>query len=168
MIFVEKRRLFVLCSAALATVFISTCGGLETNPCGTAGCTSGAWLHVPLAVSMASQPNMTVTACKNTECYTSRLPALPAAGGAGTSMDFSAVTFVLGTLYQNSDHSIGLDIEWHVDDASLVTDGDQYVVTLTSAAGSTTTLLDKTATYQTLAPNGPTCAPVCSSVALAP
>ena len=168
MISIGKCRLFALCSAALATMFFAMCGGSEGKTCGTAGCTSGAWMHIPLASSVANQANTTVTVCRNTECYTSALPAVPAVGGAGTDLVFAAATFVVGNLYQGTNQSIGLDLEWRVDAASQVQDGDRYVVTFTDATGATTTMLDKTATYQVLAPNGDTCAPVCSYTELTP
>ena len=168
MISVGKCRLFALCSATLATTFFAMCGGSESNTCGTAGCTSGAWLRIPLASSVASQANTTVTVCRNTECYTSVFPAVPAVGGAGTDLVFPAATFVVGTLYQDTDQSIELDIEWRVDAASQVQDGDHYIVTFTDATGATTTMLDKTATYRALAPDGDACAPVCSYTELTP
>lgn len=163
---IEKCRLAVLGSVVLVSLFIATCGGSETQSCGTVGCSSGAWLHIPLTSSQAAQANATVTLCRNSECYDASLPLVPAVGSTGAALTFAATAPVVGTLAQNSDLSIVLDLEWHLADASQAQDNDRYVVTLTGL--SATTLLDKLATYQSVAPNGAGCPPVCSSVELTP
>ena len=169
MIRTGSYRLFVLGSAALAAGLFTTCGGIETsNTCGKLTCTSGALLHIPLGSNAASLVGATATACRNGECYVWPLPSLPATGSDGITAILPGATSVFGTFWLNADKSITLDVEWRMDDASQVQDGDRYVVTLTDAAGTPTTLLDKTAAYQTLAPNGDACAPVCSYADLVP
>jgi len=169
MIRTGSHRLFVLGLAALAAGIFATCGGVETsNTCGKLKCTSGAALHVALGSDAASLVGATASVCRNTECYAWPLPSLPAKGSDGTTAIFPGATSVYGTFWLNANMSITLDIEWRVDDASQVQDGDHYVVTLTDAAGTATTILDKTATYQSLAPNGDGCAPVCSYADLVP
>jgi hypothetical protein len=168
MISMERRRSLAFTSAALGTAFLALCGCSDSQSCTTAGCSSGAWLHIPLSADVAGQANSTVTVCRSTECYSAALPAVPDAGSGGASLIFSSAAAVVGTLSQNADQTLVLDLEWYLADASQAQDGDHYVVTFTNLAGVTTTLLDKMAAYQTVAPNGETCGPICSAVELTP
>jgi hypothetical protein len=77
----------------------------------------------------------------------------------------------MGALWLNQDQSITLDIQWALGTSTATgetpaTDGDHYVVTLTTSGGLTSTLLDQAATYQPYTPNGPDCPPVCPQAML--
>ncbi len=139
----------------LLAAFLATCGGADT--CVQSKCTSGASLAIPLASPPAS--GTTVTVCRNAECYTAALPELPAAAEASAGLAFTGVTFVVGTLWQDANHSVGLDVEWQAGGPDAVVDGDHYVVTLTLPSGASTTLLDQIATYSTLPPDPKECSP---------
>jgi hypothetical protein len=155
MLTTDQARRFVLGSAALLAVVAVTCGGADT--CSQATCTSGALLHIPLASSPASLTGTTVTVCRNAECYAATLPELPAADEASAGLAFAGASFVVGTLWQDADHTLGLDLEWHAESPDLVTDGDHYLVIFTDASGVPTTMLDRTATYSAVAPSPEEC-----------
>jgi len=147
----NRVRCVVLGSAALLMAFVATCGGADS--CVAIKCSSGALMRIQLVPAPSPGPSITgglrgstVTACRNAECYSTTLPDVPAAGGTETSFFFGGTTFVLGSLWQNPDQSVDMDIEWYLS-ASQVVNGDHYVVTL-NQGGVTTTLLDKTATYE--------------------
>jgi hypothetical protein len=133
-------------------------------------CSSGAWLHIPLATTASGLAGMSVSVCRNSECYSASLPALLPADSTGASVFFPATTLVGGNLWQQVDGSVVLDLEWHVDGTSLVADGDHYVVSLTSAIGASTPVLDKTAVYHPTEPSLNECTPVtlCSMTELTP
>jgi hypothetical protein len=166
-----KRRLvhgFALLLAAAPLALGLACGG--SDKCVQSKCISGAWLHVPLATTASGLAGMSVSVCRNAECYSASLPALLPADSTGASVFFPATTTVGGNLWQQVDGSVVLDLEWHVDDASQTVDGDRYVVTLTSAIGVATTVLDKTAAYQATEPSPEECTPAtrCSISELTP
>lgn len=161
-------RLVVLGASLLATSFLACGDNSNSNACGTNGCSNGAWLHIPMTLSASALLNQSVTVCRNSECYTAALPAVPGSDTAGAVVDFTDATMVVGTIWQETNLTTGIDIEWRVSDASVLQNGDHYVVTLVSASGASTTLLDKTATYQTIAPNGASCPPVCTYEELTP
>jgi hypothetical protein len=140
----------------------------NSKTCTTAGCSSGALMQLAFAAGASSLPGNTVNVCRNAECHSAVLPALPDVGGAGAVIVFADTTAVMGTMWLASAQSLGMDLEWHVDDASLLANGDHYTVSLGSDPSTATVLLDKTATYQILTPNGETCPPVCTYVVLAP
>lgn len=151
----RKTRYPVLAGAALLAASIATCGGADV--CIQVKCTSGAAMEIPLASLPTS--GTTVTVCRNAECYTAPLPELPGAEEASAGLSFAGATFIVGTLWQEANHSVGLDLEWRTGSAEAVVDGDRYVVTLTDPAGTTTAVLDRTATYALLEPSPEQCSP---------
>jgi hypothetical protein len=161
-------RWLVLGVAAVVATVGGTCGG--AGDCVQSKCASGAWMHIPLSVAPASLVGATVRACRNLECYSAAMPDLPTAGGAGATLYFADVTFVVGNYWRKADDSIGVDVEWHVGSPEEAQDGDHYVVTLVAAAGTETTLLDKTASYQPSARSPEECpqSPHCLWVELVP
>jgi len=155
-------RFVLMCFAILAPLLAGACGGSGPRSDTPAPCTSGVWLHVPLAPSTAAMAAPTVQICRNvTLCYTSTFPPLPSRVNDGFTQNMSDTVPITGTLWLNSDGSITLDIDWTFGDPSLLQDGDHYVVTLANGTGIATTVLDKTATYQMsaagIADSGPTC-----------
>jgi hypothetical protein len=108
----------------------------------------------------------TVSVCRNGNCHAAILPAAPDASGPGAHVPFADATFLVGTLWKDANQGIELDIEWR--EAGQVQDGDRYQVTLTDVAGTTMALLDKTATYRKVSPNGDECGPICWSTELTP
>jgi hypothetical protein len=164
----RNYRWFGLACAGLGATLLTVCG--DSKPCVPSKCTSGALLQVPIAASAASLVGTMVTVCRNTtECYMATLPDVPAAGSGGTGVYFKEATSLQGTLWQAASALIELDLEWQLDSTQLQ-DGDHYVVTLTSAAGMTTTMLDKTAVYAPVAPAPDQCTGgmTCSSADLTP
>jgi len=136
-------------------------------------------MDIPVTFISASLAQAKVTVCRNDECHDWQLPPVPTSDQPEFPEYFPDAPFLTGYLSMNSDRSISLGIQWSVDNAAagdggavdagtLLQDGDHYVVTLTTSAGVTSTLLDKTATYQSVQPNGPDCPPLCMSAVLAP
>lgn len=146
----------LLVAASLVAALLPCCG--DSDSCVQVPCISGAWLHIPLGAGGASLSGTTVSVCRNAECYAAALPAVPSADSAGASLVFTGTTDVVGTLWQEADQSLVLEIEWHVGSVSQAVDGDRYVVTLVDAAGRATPLLDKVATYQATTPDPRQCA----------
>jgi hypothetical protein len=144
-----------LVAAFLLAGPLASCG--DSDSCVQVPCTSGAWLHIPLPAG-GGWSAASVSVCRNAECYVAALPAVPSPDSAGASVVFTDTTDVVGILWQRADQSLVLEVEWHVGDPSQVVDGDRYVATLVDAAGQTTLLLDKTATYQPAAPDPRQCA----------
>jgi hypothetical protein len=152
----DRVRCLVLGSAALLMASVATCGGADS--CVAVRCSSGALMRIQLVPPpfpdvgssiTGGLRGSTLTACRNAECYSSTLPDVPAAGGTEESFFFGGTTFVLGSLWQNPDQSVDMDVVWYLS-TSQVVNGDHYVVTL-NQGGVTTTLLDKTATYEPVA-----------------
>jgi hypothetical protein len=163
------RNWLALASAVFGAGWLATCG--DSKSCVPSKCASGALMTIPLASTASGLTGASVTACRNTECYTAQLPAVPAAGDTEATLYFTGTAYVLGALWQDSSRAIGLDIEWLASSSPLpVQDGDHYVVTLTSAAGVATTVLDKVATYAPLPPNPEECSgsAVCQIAELTP
>jgi len=128
-------------------------------------------MDIPVTFISASLAQAKVTVCRNDECHDWQLPPVPTSDQPEFPEYFPDAPFLTGYLSMNSDRSISLGIQWSVDNAAagdggavdagtLLQDGDHYVVTLTTSAGVTSTLLDKTATYQSVQPNGPDCPPL--------
>jgi hypothetical protein len=161
-------RWIVLASAVSTLGLAVACGGSDT--CVQSKCSSGAWMHIPLPSGTTGLAGAPLTVCRNVECYAATLPAVPSADSTGASVFFPGTSPVVATLWQQVDQTVVLDVEWHVSDSSQAVDGDHYVVTLTTAAGAPTTLLDKTAAYHLTEPNPEECTPAtrCSIAELAP
>ena len=87
------------------------------------------------------------------------MPELPGVQEASAGLSFPDATFVVGILWQGADQTVGLDLEWQVVSADAVADGDHYLVALVDPSGAETILLDKTATYATVAPTPEQCSP---------
>jgi hypothetical protein len=134
--------------------------------CTTAACSSGAWMSVTFLSGPSAVVGRTVTMCRNDACHAGTVPFVPDSVGAVASMTFPDAPFVVGRLWQDEDHSVTLELEWR--ESGQVQDGDHYVVTLTEPSGATSTLVDKTVTYEKLAPNGEDCGPICWSAELVP
>jgi len=170
----RRQRWRVLVCAGLAATLLSVCGG--STACVPSQCTSGALMKIQLvpAPSYGTGPSITrvgigggpITVCRNDECFSSTLPDEPAPGGAEASLAFAGTDLVVGSIWQNADQSIDMDIEWHLA-AEQVVNGDHYVVT---RDGFPTSLLDKAATYTPTTPGPDACAggPVCQVVVLTP
>jgi hypothetical protein len=167
-------RVAIFCLlAASVPLFATDCGDSTPQGCKAETCTSGAWIHMPLTVAATVLDQAKVTVCRNLECHDWALPPLPA-GGQET---FPDAPFLMGALWLKADQSITLDIQWTLDPSAggtgidagaAMSDGDHYVVALTSSAGLTFTLLDQPATYHPFTPNGPDCPPVCTQAVLSP
>jgi hypothetical protein len=127
-------------------------------------------MHIPVPSAPSQLSGATLGVCRNLECYTATLPALPAANTGGVAVYFPSDSPVLATLSQQVDQTVVLDVEWHVADVSQTVDGDHYVVTMTSGTGSPSALLDKTAAYHPTQPSPEECTPAasCSIAELAP
>jgi hypothetical protein len=158
-----RDRFVLVCLAMLA----GACGDSSPKSDAPTPCTSGAWLHIALSSTVATMAQPTVTVCRNSVCYTSVFQQLPSTGSGGTPeqamADAAAIT---GTLWRSSDGSVSLDIEWRIDDQSLLVDGDHYVVTLADGAGAASAVLDKTASYAMSAPGVADAGPVCLQTTL--
>jgi hypothetical protein len=160
---------FVVIGIAVATIGAAgTACHDNSQSCTTAGCSSGVLMQLSLSPGSSPLSGTTVNVCRNSECHSAVLPAMPEAGGAGAPIVFADTNAVLGTLWLEASQTIGIDLEWHVDDASLLVDGDRYVVSLGSDPGTAAVMLDQTATYQILRPNGDQCPPVCTYAVLTP
>ena len=147
------RRPAIVVTALLFAALVASCGGADA--CVQIKCSSGASMEIPLASMPAS--GTVVTVCRNTECYPATLPDLPVAEEASAALSFTGATFVVGILWQDTAHSVGLDLEWRADSPDAVVDGDRYVVTLTDPSGTATTVLSQTATYVSVAPSPDQC-----------
>jgi hypothetical protein len=165
---IERCGWLALASLTILGASLPSCGG--SGSCIEVKCASGAWLHIPLSSPAASLAGAVVTVYRNGEFHAASLPAVPSPDSAGASVVFPDTADLVGTLWQEADQSVVLDLEWHLGSASQAADGDHYVVTLTDAASATTTLLDKTATYQPTAPDPRQCAgaATCSIAMLTP
>jgi hypothetical protein len=139
-----------------ALVSASSCSTERT--CTTASCDSGATMSITFLSPPAGLVGGTVTVCRNGVCHSGTVPTLPGSNSALASMAFGDAP-VRGSLWQDVNDMVTLDIEWR--ESGQVQDGDHYVATLTDTTGSTSTLVDKTATYHKLAPNGEECGPIC-------
>lgn len=159
---IEPMRSTSGCALALALVglVVPSCGFSKT--CTEMGCTSGAGIGIDLASSAATLTGQTATVCRNTECYAAVVPA-PADAELGRVFAFPGTTAVQGTLWNNADQTSRLDVNWQLPYGSPGPQStDHYVVTVTTAAGATTTLFDKTTTrYEKASPNGDDCGPIC-------
>lgn len=113
-----------------------------------------------------TQPKITV--CRKDVCYDWLPTPLSSTEAGGSTEVISNVADITATLWRNSDGSVTLDIEWRVDDESQLQNGDHYVVKLADGAGTPTTYLDMTASYQESTPSGPDCGPVCLQASLSP
>jgi hypothetical protein len=163
-----------LLGAGLGASLLAVCGGSEQ--CVPSQCASGALLQIQLvpppsggtgpSITLVGLPGGTLTVCRNDECYFATLPDAPAPGGAEASLAFAGTELVAGSIWQNADQSIDMNVEWHLTPEQAV-NGDHYVVT---ASRLPTSLLDKTASYSPTTPGPNECpgGPVCQIAVLVP
>lgn len=149
-----------LAMAALAGT--GACGGTE-GASNVPACFPGALLHAQLSPNVATMSQPTFSLCRNdVACYAWTPAPLPKTGSGGDS-EYVAVPAVspfsiLATLWRNKDGSVTLDVEWRTADASLLANGDHYVVTLADGAGTPVPIFDKTAVYESAtSDNGAVC-----------
>jgi hypothetical protein len=95
----------------------------------------------------------TMTVCRNDVCQSGTVK------GANALVSFGDAANARVSLSQDVNGMLTIHVEWH--ESGQVKDGDHYVVTLVDTTGNTSTLTDKTATYQKYAPNGEDCGPIC-------
>jgi len=162
-----RDRFVLIGLAMLALALAGACGDSSPKADLPTPCTPGAWLHISLSSAVASMAQPKVTVCRNSSCFTSIFQQLPSSGSGGTpEQSMSDTAAITGTLWRNLDGSVSLDIEWRIDDQSLLVDGDHYVVTLADGAGVATAVLDKTATYVMSAPGVADAGPICLQATL--
>jgi hypothetical protein len=152
-------------SAAIPLALLGVvCAGCST-PCSSVGCDSGAWLTIGFASPAATLTGQTVTIFRNAECYTAVVPA-PDVPRVGEPVPFPGATAVRGWLFSYEDQTSALELEWTLSNHSPQPPAaDRYTVTLTDTAGTSTILLDQTATYSKT-PLGDHCGPICWSATL--
>jgi hypothetical protein len=149
---------------ALAFVFpLANC----SKTCTEAGCKSGAAMSINMQSTPGSLAGQTATVCRNSECYSALLPTTSTASSA-SRFPFAGTTHVNGELWALPDQSTRLNIEWRNMNDTQPQSADRYTVSLTDAAGTSSTLLDKTATYLKASPNGDDCGPICWYANLSP
>jgi hypothetical protein len=158
---------------ALLAPLATQCGDSAPR-CQAQPCASAAWMHIPITAGASQLDGAKVTVCRNDECHGWSLPALPGGGEAA----FPDAPFLRGALsLSEQDGSITLDIQWtlgvitvagDLDAGVTATDGDHYVVALTTSGGIASILLDQLATYAPYLPNGADCPPVCMQARLSP
>ena len=163
-----RLRYVVACLASLASVLAGACGGSGNKSDTPLPCTSGAWLHMVLAPSVATMAQPKITACRNDECYDWAPAPMPSARGDGAWGNFPDAVWITGYFWHNSDGSYALDIQWMSVDESQLQDGDHYVVKLANGTGVATTLLDRTATYVRSASGVADSGPICLQATLTP
>jgi hypothetical protein len=124
-----------------------------------------------MGIDMPSTPGslagQTATVCRNTECYSALLPTIASTRSFST-FRFADTTQVFGELQALPDQSTRLLIEWRNMDETQPPSTDRYTVSLADTAGTSSTLLDKTATYLKSSPNGDDCGPICWYARLSP
>jgi hypothetical protein len=138
-----------------------------SKTCTEAGCLSGASMSINMQSTPGALVGQTATVCRNTECYSALLPTTSSASSA-FRFPFAGTTQVDGELWALPDQSTRLFIEWRSMDSIQPQSVDRYTVSLTDAAGSSSTLLDRTATYRKESPNGDDCGPICWHAGLSP
>ena len=135
--------------------------------CNEAGCKSGASMSINVQSTPGSLAGQTVTVCRNAECYSALLPTITSTSSFST-FRFVDTTQVSGELLALPDQSTRLLIEWRNMDEIQPPSTDRYTVSLADAAGTSSTLLDRTATYLKSSPNGDDCGPICWHAGLSP
>ena len=149
---------------ALAYVFaLANC----SKTCNEVGCKSGVSMGINIQSSPGSLAGQTATVCRNTECYLALLPTTSSASSV-SRFTFAGTTQVEGELSALPDQSTRLLIKWRYMDETQPPSTDRYTVSLTDAAGTSSTLLEKTATYSKSSPNGDDCGPICWHAELSP
>ncbi len=138
-----------------------------SKTCNEAGCISGTSMGINMQSSPGSLAGQTATVCRNTECYSALLPTTSSATSV-SRFTFAGTTQVEGELSALPDQSTRLLIKWRNMDETQPPSTDRYTVSLTDAAGTSSTLLDKTATYLKSSPNGDDCGPICWHADLSP
>jgi hypothetical protein len=122
------------------------------------GCHTGAIMTFTYSTLLAGLVGGTVTVCRNGDCHAGAVPPLPPQG-MYVDMVFPDGKWISGSFGQDAANKVTLQFEWN--EYGQVQDGDRYQVTLVDSTGASSTLLDKTAIYRKLAPNGEDCEPIC-------
>jgi hypothetical protein len=151
--------------AMMLLSLLPSCGGDDPKPCEPTACYSGAWIHIPLTLTASALTQTTATICRNDACYDWVLPGV---SSDGVPQAVPAAPNVVGTIWLTAQQSITLDIEWRVEDASLLQNGDHYVVKLTTGNGSPTVAVDASATYTAAVSGSSGCDPVCTVAQITP
>ena len=161
-----KECLLPFCCGAIALAYVFALANCSKT-CNEAGCISGASVGINMQSSPGSLAGQTAAVCRNTECYSALLPTVASASSV-SRFTFAGTTQVEGELSALPDQSTRLLIKWRNMDETLPPLTDRYTVSLTDAAGTSSTLLDKTATYSKSSPNGDDCGPICWQASLSP
>ena|ERR1039458_3602194 len=154
------------CCGAIALAFLLALANCSKT-CNEAGCKSGASMGINMQSTPGSLAGQTATVCRNTECYSALLPTTASTSSFST-FRFADTTQVSGELWALPDQSTRLLIEWRNMNDAQPRSADRYTVSLTDAAGTSSTLLDETATYLKSSPNGDDCGPICWHADLSP
>ena len=128
---------------AAALLSLSNCS--SEHACTPVGCQSGATLNIMYMSPPAGLVGGTVTVCRNAECYSGIVPALPGTNDVGANVAFANAPPVGGTLSHDQSGMVHLDFEWRLD--SQPPASDHYVVTLAETTGATLTMFDKIVYY---------------------
>jgi hypothetical protein len=163
MLVIRECWLPCCCGAIALALALANC----SNTCEEAGCISGASMGIDMQSSPGSLAGQTATVCRNTECYSALLPTTSSAS-SDSRFAFAGTTQVEGELSVMPDQSTRLLIRWRDMDETQPPPTDRYTVSLTDAAGTSSTLLDKVATYSKSSPNGDDCGPICWQASLSP
>ncbi|MGC4066393.1 MAG: hypothetical protein QM784_17530 [Polyangiaceae bacterium] len=118
----------------------------------------------PTADTLTGQ---TVTLCRNDECHSAVLPKLPTTS-RDEELTFAGTSAIWSQFYVNSDQKGELYVEWRAKNHDKPKTRDRYILKSIDTSGNSTTLLDKTATYERLSPNGDDCGPICWYANLTP
>ena len=161
-----RECLIPLRCGAIALAYVLALANCSKT-CNEAGCISGASVSINMQSSPGSLAGQTTAVCRNTECYSALLPTVSSASSA-SRFTFAGTTQVEGELSALPDQSTRLLIKWRNMDETLPQSTDRYTVSLTDGAGSSSKLLDETAMYLKLSPNGDDCGPICWYADLSP
>ena len=154
------------CCGAIALAYVLAMANCSKT-CNEAGCITGASMGIKIQSSPGSLAGQTATVCRNTECYLALLPITSSASSV-SRFTFAGTTQVEGELSVLPDQSTRLLIKWRNMEETQPPSTDRYTVTLTDGAGTSSKLLDETATYLKLSPNGDDCGPICWYADLSP
>jgi hypothetical protein len=116
--------------------------------------------------SFEQMRTLTVEMCQNDLCLTGALASLTgeaptAGGGLGLTLPLDG-RLVSATVWAQEGGGFYVELSW-TGPAATLTDGDVFSVKLSSPEGQIVDSVEKTVTYRTFNPNGPSCGPTCKA-----
>lgn len=151
---------------ALAVPSVACTAGTSSTSCALNTCTSTAVLKTFANIPKEQMAQATIFACIDTTCVSGTPASVPGSPGDRLTVTLQGALTVQGYITA-PDPQKGYLIEADFDlGESNPQNGDRYQLYVMNGSAKVDGGIDKTATYQTETPNGPSCPPVCQNAVI--